>query len=305
MKIKTLQFAVALLMLGLLFSAAMGLPESIDEANYESDRSSISNSFDWGDAYANAFDSDRSQWYSNGENAIGAPDGQYAQIFMDYSSGYLTLDMGEQEEIVNGPGDDFTVISRGGNYSIFLQPTYESSPTLLVRANGTQSFDLDDISMDLARYVRVEYFMGDTVELDAIEAINYNVPTSDIYDPQISGPNDLWVWANQSLVQLEWEASDDTPNNYTVLVNGSGIEDGPWDGSDLLVSISNPGAGIWNVTLLLYDLSDNSASDSVILEVRAVSSPVDLILIGGIGFGVVLIVAVMLYLFKFKSSGTT
>jgi hypothetical protein len=206
---------------------------------------------------------------------------------------------------VNGPGDDFTVISQGGNYSIFLQPTSESSLSLIGRANGTHSFDLNDIGMDLARYVRVEYFVGDTIALDAIEAINYNIPASDIYDPQISGPADFWVWSNQSLIQLEWEASDDTPKNYTVLVNGSAVENGPWNGSDLAISISNPGTGFWNITLHLNDLSDNSASDSVILEVRAVSMPVNLILLAGIAVGGVLILAVILYLFKFRSRGAT
>ncbi|MHA1924677.1 MAG: hypothetical protein ACW974_02070 [Candidatus Thorarchaeota archaeon] len=298
MKPKTIRYAVVLsLLIQLLIAASALSPEAI---NFESTRQFESSNLVYGDAYANAFDPDRSLWFSDGENAIGAPDGQYAQIFMDYSSGYLTLDMGEQEDIVNGPGDDFTVISRGGNYSVFLQPTYESSPSLLARANGTQSFDLNDIGMDQARYVRVEHFVGDTVELDAIEAINYNAPTSDIYDPLISGPDDLWVWSNQSHIQLEWEVSDDTPNNYTVLVNGSAVQEESWDGSDVLVSIANPGAGFWNVTLLLYDLSGNWASDSVILEVRAVSVPVDLLLIGGIALGGVLIVVVVLYFLKMR-----
>jgi hypothetical protein len=300
MKLKTIQFAVALLMLSLLATGALLHPETIDEANHEFDTSIISNSFDWGDAYANAIDPDRSLWYLNGESAIGAPDGQYAQIFLDYSSGYLTLDMGEQEEIVNGLGNDFTVIARGGNYSVFVQPTYDSSLSLIGRTNGTHSFDLDDLSMDQVRYVRVEHFVGDTIELDAIEAINYNTPTSDIYDPQISGPDDLWVWSNQSQIQLEWEASDDTPNNYTVFVNGTAVQDDSWDGSDLAISITNPGAGFWNVTLLLYDLSGNSASDSVILEVRVISTPVDLILIGGIALGGGILVVIALYFFKVR-----
>ncbi|MFX1273148.1 MAG: hypothetical protein ACFFAX_15800, partial [Promethearchaeota archaeon] len=135
---------------------------------------------------------------------------------------------------------------------------------------------------------------------DAIEAINYNAPTSDIYDPLISGPNDLWVWSNQSQVQLEWEASDDTPNNYTVLVNGSAVQEESWDGSDVIVSIANPGTGVWNVTLLLYDLSDNWASDSVMLEVRAVPASVELLLISGISLGGVLIVVVVLYFVKMR-----
>ncbi|MFW9886213.1 MAG: hypothetical protein ACFFEX_17635, partial [Candidatus Thorarchaeota archaeon] len=139
-----------------------------------------------------------------------------------------------------------------------------------------------------------------TVELDAIEAINYNAPTSDIYDPQISSPDDLWVWSNQSQIQLEWEAFDDTPSNYTVLVNGSAVQEESWDGSDVIVSIANPGAGVWNVTLLLLDLSDNWASDSVILEVRAVPGAVDLLLIGGIALGGVLMIVVVLYFMKMR-----
>ncbi|MFX1331861.1 MAG: hypothetical protein ACFE9W_09905 [Promethearchaeota archaeon] len=300
MKIRALKYTVVILMLSLLATSALLYPDTIDEVNCEFDTSIISNSFVWGDAYANAVDTERSWDYLDEEYAIGAPDGQYAQIFLGYTSGYLTLDMGEQEEIVNGPGNDFTVIARGGNYSVFVQPTYDSSPALIGRTNGTDSFDLNDIGMDLARYVRVEHFVGDTVELDAIEAINYNAPTSDIYDPLISGPDDLWVWSNQSLIQLQWEAFDDTPNNYTVLVNGSAVQEESWDGSDVVVSLANPGAGFWNVTLLLYDLSENWASDSVILEVRPVPAAINLILVGGLALGGVLMVVVVLYFVKMK-----
>jgi hypothetical protein len=256
---------------------------------------------DYGDAYANSFLPARSMHTSYEDNAIGAPDGLYAEIYFDYSNGHLTLDMGEQEEIVNGSGDDFTVISRGGNYTVFVGSSFDSPLSNLGHANGTHSFDLSDIGMEIARYVRVEYRLGDTVELDAIEAINYNAPTSDIYDPQISGPEDFWVWANQSLIQLEWQVFDHTPHNSTVLVNGSVEETNSWDGSDVLVSIPTPGVGRWNVTLLLYDLSGNSASDTVMVEVRAVSMPVDLtLLFGGVAVGAVLIIVVILYYVKFR-----
>jgi hypothetical protein len=275
-------------------------PQSIDDDASPTHVIIPALSFAYGNPYANSFLPDRSAQYSFGENAIGAPDGLYAEIFFDYSNGHLTLDMGEQEEIVNGSGNDFTIISRGGNYTVFVGSSFESPLSNLGHANGTHSFDLSDIGMDTARYVRVEYRLGDTVELDAIEAINYNVPESDIYDPQISGPGDFWVWANQSLIQLEWEVFDHTPHNYTVLVNGSSVESNPWDGSDLIVSITTPTVGTWNVTLLLYDLSGNSASDSVMVEVRAVSMPVDLtLLLGGVAIASILLV-VILYYFKFR-----
>jgi hypothetical protein len=300
MKLKTVHYAVVLLMLSLLVTGVT-LHKTVDEVNYELDKSAISSSFDWGDAYANAIVIERCFEWSNEENALGAPDGQYAQIFLGYASGYITLDMGEQEEIVNGAGNDFTVIARGGNYSVFVQPTYDSSPSLIGRTNGTDSFDLDDLSMDQVRYVRVEHFVGDTIELDAVEAINYNVPESDIYDPEITGPDDFWVWTNQSLIQVVWQVFDDSPLNYTVFVNGSVEESGPWDGSDLSLSISNPGAGIWNITLRLYDQFDNSASDSVILEVRSDPTAGNYVpLLIGATLGAVIIIVAILYYIKLK-----
>jgi len=44
-----------------------------------------------GDPYVNAFILSRSESYNFGENAIGAPDGQFSIIYVDYSNGYLTL----------------------------------------------------------------------------------------------------------------------------------------------------------------------------------------------------------------------
>ncbi|MHA2143221.1 MAG: aryl-sulfate sulfotransferase [Candidatus Thorarchaeota archaeon] len=260
---------------------------------------------DLGDAYVDDIVPDRSLWYQFGDYAIGEPDGRYAQIFLDYGNGYLTLDMGEQEEIVNGPGADFTIISRGGNYTVFVGLSFDTPLAYLGHTNGSASFDLNDIGIDIARYIRVEYRLGETVELDAIEAINYHIPDSDIKAPQIIGPEEFSVWANQSLIQLEWQAFDDTPWNYTVLVNGSVVEVGSWNGSDLIISITNPGVGKWKITLLLYDLFGNSASDSVMLEVTAVPNPISLVLIvGSVAVAASLMVAAILYNFKFKHRTT-
>ncbi|MFW9888920.1 MAG: aryl-sulfate sulfotransferase [Candidatus Thorarchaeota archaeon] len=254
---------------------------------------------DLGDAYADAIVPEESLWYLLGENALGAPDGIYAQIYLDYGNGHLTLDMGEQEEITDGPGDDFAVISRGGNYTVFVGTSVESPLSLLGTGNGIHRFDLASIGMDLVRFVRVEYRLGGTVELDAIEAINYNIPDTDIHKPQIMGPEDLWVWENQSLIRLEWQVFDDTPWNYTLLVNGSAVEASRWNGSDLKLSITNPGSGYWNISLLLYDLFGNSAIDSMILEVRTVPIQLSLaLLIAGTAVSAVLVITVVLYYSK-------
>ena len=63
-----------------------------------------------GDPYADEFILVASLYHFNGENAVGAPDGEFAQVFSDYGSGYITLDMGRDEDIINGEGDDVQAV---------------------------------------------------------------------------------------------------------------------------------------------------------------------------------------------------
>ena len=54
-----------------------------------------------GDEYADSVVFKSSMWYFHGENAMGAPDNKSAVIYFDYGNGFLTLDMGEGEEIID------------------------------------------------------------------------------------------------------------------------------------------------------------------------------------------------------------
>ena len=127
-----------------------------------------------GDAYANSVVEEHSHFYYNGENALGAPDGEYATIFISYTVGYLTLDMGEEESIIGGEGDDFSVIAQG-NYTILVGNNISQPMTMLSFGINNQSFDLSTIAFNEVRYLRVEYG-GESVSLDAIVAFNYNIP---------------------------------------------------------------------------------------------------------------------------------
>ncbi|MHA1954667.1 MAG: hypothetical protein ACW96U_12055 [Candidatus Heimdallarchaeaceae archaeon] len=128
-----------------------------------------------GDAYANSVVTGYSYYYSDGENSIGAPDGNYATIFVSYSIGYLTLDMGENESIIDGEGDDFSVVAHG-NYSVLLGNNTSQPMNMLSIGTNNQSYDLSTIAFKEARYVRIEYGGGASVSLDAIVAFNYNIP---------------------------------------------------------------------------------------------------------------------------------
>jgi hypothetical protein len=54
-----------------------------------------------GDAYADAVVIEYSIWSIAGTKALDTPDGEHAIIYPDYIDGYLTLDMGANEEIID------------------------------------------------------------------------------------------------------------------------------------------------------------------------------------------------------------
>ncbi len=226
-----------------------------------------------GDAYANTIQS--YIWCLSPEKALGAPDGEFAEIYLDYSSGHLTLDMGNGEEIIDGDGLDLTVIAQGGNYSVFVSNELEETFKFIGRGTGNTSFDLVTSDLSVARYITIEYYLGDTIELDAIVAINYNRPTKDNDPPQIVNLADFWVWENQTEIMLTWEVSDATPMNYSILINNTLINSGSWGGSSITYTFDLTGKnGIIQITLVLYDLFGNHAEDTVTIEIRPLKASI-------------------------------
>lgn len=220
-----------------------------------------------GDIYANNYLPNYSMYYLNGENAIGAPNGQFSTITYDYDNGYLTLDMGKNEEIIDGEGNDFQIIASGGEYSVWISNDL-NTPFIYLGSNFSDaSFDISTSSLSIARYVRIEYRSGDDVLIDSIVAYNYNVPIADTKSPIIEGPEDLSLYRNQSLITLTWKVSDATPFNYSIKVNDFIVEANRWDGKNIDYNFTLSETGTFNITLRLFDLFSNSAEDTVIIEV--------------------------------------
>ncbi|MFX0108658.1 MAG: aryl-sulfate sulfotransferase, partial [Candidatus Hodarchaeota archaeon] len=248
---------------------------------------------DLGDPYADDFVPTRSLGFTYGENAIGAPDGLYTIIYVDYSNGYITLDMGEDERIVDGPGFDFSVIALGDNYSVFVSNSLDASFELLGRGIGNESFDLMPSGLSQVRYVRVEIFSGDIVQLDAIVAFNFNLPEGDNDSPEIEPISNFSIFVNDSSTTLTWTASDETPWSYEISINSTVVESGWWDGSSIVYIFEPESIGHWNITILLTDAFGNSASDTVIINVISPTSPPTssdgngILVIAGLGMGVI------------------
>ena len=234
------------------------------------------------DPYPNWFIESFSLWYQDGENALGAPDNEVATIYQDYGNGYITFDFGRNQEIINGASSDFMVYAQGGNYIIRIGNDLSQPFEILENAtggvtfHGNQSFDLTETDQTMVRFVQVEASSLMNVELDAIEALNYFEPTPETSLPQIVdfSPDQSWVWSNQSSVQVSWEVDDSNPWNYSILVDDELVEQGLWMDDSIIeytLSLSGKTDSV-EMLLLLDDLFGNRKADSVVIEIRTLSS---------------------------------
>jgi hypothetical protein len=258
---------------------------------------------DPGDPYADAVVSDRSEFYLQGENALGAPDGLFSTIYMGYANGYLTLDMGENEEIIDGAGNDFVIYASGGNYTVAVSNSLAITFTIIGTGGGNQTFDLSSSGLSEARFVKITYFDGADIEFDAIEAAHFNTPPSDTTPPTLVLEEGLYTLQKGLNSTLVWVASDETPWSYEIYVNSTLVSNNYWNGSNIEYFFEPATTGLWNVTLVVYDAFGNVAFDTVMIEVYEPSTPSngDLsLLIGILSFGLGVIVVIAIWIKKRK-----
>ncbi|MGY5852831.1 MAG: hypothetical protein RTU92_04620 [Candidatus Thorarchaeota archaeon] len=211
--------------------------------------------------------------------------------------------MGFDEEIIDGEGADFMVIAIG-NYSVTVTESLDEQFNFLGFASGNASFDLSAFELESVRYVRIEYSTGGFVELDAIEAYNNNLPMSDENRPVIQGLSNLTISTNTT-VTLNWTGHDLTPWEYSILVNGAEVEAGAWDGSDISYSFTSLTPGTWNITLVLTDIFQNTASHSTLVTVIDTAQPGTTLLIIVITISGVVIATAAIYFLKVRKSSAT
>jgi hypothetical protein len=245
---------------------------------------------DFGDAYVDSIVTTRSAWYSNGENAIGAPDNEFTSLFEEYAPGYLTLDMGENEEILDEAGSDFETVSSGGNYSISVSPDLDQPFIELGVFSGSHSFDLSFTLYNVVRYIRLDMYNSETVFLDAIVALNYDEQGSDSESPLITHLDNIEIWTDQTPYEIEWDVYDMTPWNYCIYINDTLKFQGPWNGDSVVYPFTQaPG---------IFDLFGNDASSTVIVTLKW--APSDILLTVLLSSSILTIAIVVVYLLREK-----
>lgn len=141
--------------------------------------------------YANRVVDERHTLTNEANVVLGAPEFTFSGV-MVLGDGYVVVDMGEGEEVVDGPGDDLRVwetgveyyghFGRGGKmdelYEVLVSADLKEWVSL-GRKRGTSDFDLGRWGVPVARYVKI---VGDSEgnivysnpgpDIDAVEALN-------------------------------------------------------------------------------------------------------------------------------------
>ncbi|MDY6916647.1 MAG: hypothetical protein SVP26_01685, partial [Chloroflexota bacterium] len=116
--------------------------------------------------------------------AVGAPDSSYARL--EYN-GYLDLDLGDGEEVYDGPGDDLTVHGKGTSvYAVYAWDgdLWQSLGT----GSAVSSFDLGAGGLASTQYVRILPWPS-RIYLDAVEA-GYVEPWNSPPQPSFTSPDE-------------------------------------------------------------------------------------------------------------------
>lgn len=105
---------------------------------------------------------------------------------------------------------------------------------------------------------RVYSVSGDYRENDTYASL-----FEDLLVPHVSSPMDTAIDIEVNGNYLVWEASDDTPYQYTVFLNDITHYSEIWDGEDVRLLLDSLHRGTYNITLTIMDAGGNVKSDSV------------------------------------------
>ncbi len=167
-----------------------------------------------------------------------------------------------------GASDQFVVWNVSDNhptnYSIYVDD--------VVSAEG--SWATGQITFDVSSFAAGDHEVKLTVrDIDMNEA-SQTVTVRMVVDstsPTIDSPSDLTIYYGSTGNNIVWTPYDLYPYRYEVVLNGTTMASGDWNGEKIIVNVDGLDLGSHVFTLTVYDGADNSVSDSV--NVTVVSPP--------------------------------
>ena len=66
---------------------------------------------------------------------------------------------------------------------------------------------------------------------------------------------------------ITWTPLDESPESYEIFMNGILLSSGEWNGSEIIVFVDGYDIGLYNFTLIVRDVLNQGAADSVLVSV--------------------------------------
>ncbi len=185
--------------------------------------------------------------------------------------------------IVNPPmidhPDDVTYTEGTTGHNITWHPTASLPENFTVYYNG--SFDssddwngssiilyVDSLSVGWHNYTLIVCDSKGNTASDDVLVIVVPVGGIDTTSPTINHPTDISYTEGETGNSITWIPSDDHPANYSLYLNGSLEKSDDWTDGNIIYDIDGLSPGIYNYTLVVFDESGNSNSDTVIVTVN-------------------------------------
>jgi hypothetical protein len=234
----------------------------------------------YADAVADAIIKLSGNAHADPTQALGGPNGTVTEGYVSVGGpGYwLLVDMGEGEEIIDGPGDDFRVYEIGAifggvdeEYDVFGGNSSAGPWTYVGQGWTTSVFDLEGSGLSSARYILIDDLSTRTSDgscpgsdIDAIQALNMTGGMT------IEAPGSVGYTTSGNDVLLNWMPVDRAVG-YNVYAShlGGGI------GFNLLEFLTNPIVwGSENVlaTSLISYTHYGAADEGLIYAITSVSA---------------------------------
>ncbi|MFW9961772.1 MAG: hypothetical protein ACFFDV_12190, partial [Candidatus Thorarchaeota archaeon] len=174
------------------------------------------------------------------------------------------------------------------NYSIFMDEQ------LFVSDNWTTgSITLDIDGLALGNYVFTILVCDSSNNLASDSVL---VTVVDTVAPMINHPSDVFINLGTGSIELSWGPTDLLPFVYEVYQNGTLVSSGIWrSGGNITYTLAeNLAVGTYNITIKVWDTSDNLATDTVFVFVEQGSSAIlDEYLGIGISIGSIVVIVII------------
>ncbi len=165
-------------------------------------------------------------------------------------------------------------------YSITWNPYDEHPETYSVYREGVLiesdtwygssiTVDIDDLELGVYNYTLI---VSDTCWNTRTDTVIVTV--LDTTEPIIDGPDDFQYEYGTTNHRITWTITEFKPYYFAIYRNEIQIDSGPWDGSNIQISVDGLDFGTYNFTLVVSDTSNNNASSTVLVTVMDTINPV-------------------------------